>query len=93
MIFTHDLEYFYTLTINGDLIMKRRKEAYVYRRNIKLIPIIDKEFGINNDCIAIIQQAMINLKKKKKKDSYIILELPSLKEKKAFLLKEKIKQV
>ena len=88
MIFAYDLEQIYTLTINGDLIMKKRKDDFISEGNEKIIPIIDKEFGINNDCIAITQQSNFNYNMKKKIESYKILELPSLEEKNSFILSE-----
>ena len=46
MIFFHDTNYIYILTINGDLINKRENQ-----KNTTIIPCIDKVLGLSNDSI------------------------------------------
>ena len=72
MIFTYDNISMYILTINGDLIRKKKFKNKI----IEIIPCIDKEFGIVNDSIFIKYQQIIDEKIDKICEKEI--ELPSL---------------
>ena len=70
MIFTHDKNKMYTLTLNGDLI----KEKELENKDIIINPCIDKNFGLINDFIFIEE---LNSKDNNKKNMKKIF-LPSL---------------
>ena len=82
MIFAYDSYSIYILTINGDLIKAKTIET-IYseleikfedeknKKDIEVIPCIDKDFGIVNDSVFIIGQY-------DKQKKYIEIELPSL---------------
>ena len=72
MIFTYDNISMYILSINGDLIRKKKFKNKI----IEIIPCIDKEFGIVNDSIFIKYQQIIDEKIDKICEKAI--ELPSL---------------
>ena len=58
MIFTYDSKKMYTLTINGDLISSFEfnrfiKKGFGHKYKMKILPCIDKDFGIMNDFVYI----------------------------------------
>ena len=68
MIFTYDKNNMYTFTLNGDLIKKELKTD-----NIEILPCIDKNCGLINDCIFI-----MNVKKKDLNDGVEEISFPLL---------------
>jgi hypothetical protein len=84
MIFAYDVENFYVLTINGDLI-NRKKNVYCGKNSYDdIIPALDKEFGIFNDFIIIIKNNAIKNRdgiQKIPTGNNIKMILPSLEEK------------
>ena len=74
MIFTYDSEKLYSLTINGDLIKSIELKDLIIEKSkqyqkfkYKIIPCIDKDFGISNDFIYINIKAKENIKLKNQK--------------------------
>ena len=68
MIFTYDSEKLYSLTINGDLIKSIELKDLIIEKSkqyqkfkYKIIPCIDKDFGISNDFIYINIKAKENI--------------------------------
>ena len=88
MIFTYDSNEMHTLTINGDLIISIELKSIIQKESggkykMKIIPCIDKDFGIWNDRI------YININEEEGKSFVLYLDLPSLK----IIHKEEIIQV
>ena len=83
MIFAYDVENFYVLTINGDLINRKENGYCEKNSDYDIIPVLDKEFGIFNDFIIILRKKEIKVYNKI--ETFLIgqdikMRLPSLEE-------------